>query len=294
MPVMPRNHTGSNPLDDQASALRKLMKRARRTRTIAVTSGKGGVGKSNVALNLSILLSAAGNRVALVDADLGLANLDVLVNVAVGANLSHVLAGTKRLEEIVMDLPSGVQLVPGASGIAKLADLSELQRVQLVNSLSALEADNDVIVVDTGAGISPEVLQFVCAADSAIVVTTPEPTAVTDAYSMIKVLTQRAYKGRISLLVNLVQNRQEGRTTYQRVSGVAEQFLNARVLDAGYVVADPRVGESVRRREPFVLAHPRCQASKCLAALAGKLCEGGSLTERREGGFFRRVAGWFA
>ena len=120
MPVTPpRNNATSNPLDDQASTLRKLMKQARRTRTIAVTSGKGGVGKSNVALNLAILLSAAGNRVALVDADLGLANLDVLVNVAVGANLSHVLAGTKRLDEIVMDLPSGVQLVPGASGIAK-------------------------------------------------------------------------------------------------------------------------------------------------------------------------------
>jgi len=280
-------------MDDQASKLRKLMREARQTRTIAVTSGKGGVGKSNVALNLSILLSAAGNRVALVDADLGLANLDVLVNVNVGANLSHVIAGTKRLEDIVVDLPSGVQLVPGASGIARLAHLSELQQAQLVTDLASLEADNDVIVIDTGAGIGPEVLQFACAADSVVVVTTPEPTAITDGYAVIKVLTQRSYGGQISLLVNFACDRQEARLTYQRISNVARQFLGAKVLDAGYVLTDSKVGEAVRRREPFVLAYPRCPASRCLVALATKLCEGGTLVARKEG-FFRRVANWFA
>jgi len=281
------------PIDDQASRLRELMQQTRQTRTIAICSGKGGVGKSNIALNLAILLSAAGNRVALVDADLGLANLDVLINADVRTNLSHVIAGTRQLEEVVIDLPCGVQFVPGASGLAKLASLTEFQRAQLLQSLTVLEADNDIIVADCGAGIGPDVLQFAAAADNTVIVTAPEPTAITDAYAMVKVLTQRSYRGHMSLLVNFVSDRQEGRMTHERIADVAWRFLGVRVFQAGYVLADPKVREAVRRREPFVLAFPRCPASRCLAALANKLCSGGLLAPRKDG-FFRRVASWFA
>ncbi len=279
--------------DDQASKLRQLMRQARGTRTIAVTSGKGGVGKSNVALNLGILLSAAGHRVALVDADLGLANLDVLANVTVRANLSHVIAGTRTLEETVIDLSSGVQLVPGASGIAGLADLSDFERAKLLGQLSALEGDNDVILVDCSAGIGPIVLGFANAADHVMVVTTPEPTAVTDGYAVIKAVKRRNYQGHVSLLVNMASGRHEARTTYQRIATVGRQFLGARVFDAGYVLSDARVREAVKRREPFVLAYPRTPASRCLAALATKLRTGNALVGQKEG-FFRRVANWFA
>jgi len=281
------------PVEDQASKLRRLMDQARMTRTIAVASGKGGVGKSNIALNLAILLSAAGNRVALVDADLGLANLDVLLQVDVRANLSHVVAGAKRLEEVVLGLPSGVQFVPGASGLAKLAHLSEFQRAQLLAELTTLEADNDIIVVDCGAGIGANVLQFAGGADIVVIVTVPEPTAITDAYAVVKVLTQCDYAGQMSLVVNLAVDRHEARMTYQRISDVARQFLGAKVFDGGYVLTDPKVGEAVRRREPFVLAYPRCPASRCLAALATKLSAGGRLLGRKES-FFKRVANWFA
>jgi len=280
-------------VEDQASKLRRLMHQARQTRTIAVTSGKGGVGKSNIALNLAILLSAAGNRVALVDADMGLANLDLLVDVDVRGNLSHVIAGTRTLEDVIVDLPSGVQLVPGANGLAKLAHLSEFQRAQLLQALVSLEADNDVIIVDTGAGIGPDVMHFVAAADNVVVVAAPEPTSITDGYAVIKLLMQRDYAGHISVLVNQAPDRHEARSTYQRISGVARQFLGARVFDAGYVLLDPKVRESVRRREAFVLAAPRCPASRCMAALATKLCAGGTLLERKES-FFRKVANWFA
>jgi flagellar biosynthesis protein FlhG len=269
------------------------MQQARRTRTIAVTSGKGGVGKSNVALNLAILLSAGGSRVALVDADMGLANIDVLADVDVRANLSHVIGGTRRLEEIVLDLPSGVQLVPGANGLANLAHLSDFQRTQLVRQLSALEADNDVIIIDTAAGIGPDVLQFAASADNALLVTTPEPTAITDAYALAKVLHRGGYAGQMSLLVNFATDRHEARTTFQRISGVARQFLGAAIYDAGYVLDDPKIREAVRRREPFVLAFPRCAASRCMAALATKLSSGGLLVAREEG-FFMRLANWFA
>ncbi|MFP3937722.1 MAG: MinD/ParA family protein [Phycisphaerae bacterium] len=280
-------------VDDQASKLRQLVDHARDASTIAVTSGKGGVGKSNIALNLSILLSAAGNRVALVDADLGLGNLDVLMDMGVRANVSHVIAGRRRLSEVIVDLPCGVQFVPGASGLARLAELSEFQRAKLLEDLGSLEADNDIIVIDTGAGIGANVLQLSAAADRTIVVTTPEPTAVTDAYAVVKILTQRRYEGQLSLLVNFATDRQQARQTSQRISTVARQFLGTRLLDAGYVLTDEKVPEAVRRRDPFVLSHPRCAASKCLAALATKLCVGGSLVERKEG-FFRRVANWLA
>lgn len=281
------------PLDDQATRLRQLVREARRTRTIAVASGKGGVGKSNVALGLSILLSAAGNRVALVDADLALANLDVLGNVVVRGNLSHVIAGQRTLDDILIDLPSGVQLIPGASGLSNLARLSEFQRAKLLDDLTALEADNDVIIVDCGAGIGPAVIQFAAGSDNLLVVTTPEPTAITDGYAVIKVVSQRGYAGHISLLVNLVSGRQEGRATHQRIASVAREFLGVTLYDAGFMVTDPKVGQAVRRREPFVLAYPNCPASRCLAALAAKLCAGGALVARKEG-FFRRVARWFA
>ena len=279
--------------EDQARKLRELMHRARNTRTIAVTSGKGGVGKSNVAINLSILLSAAGNRVALVDADLGLANLDVLAGVDVRANLSHVIAGDRLLEDVIVDLPGGVQLIPGASGLTKLANLSEFQCARLLQQLAELEADNDIIVVDCGAGIGPNMLHFVTGSDTALIVTTPEPTAIADAYAVIKVLTQQKFDGQMSLLVNFAADRHQGRMTYQRISDVARGFLNVRILDAGYVLADPKISEAVCSRRPVVLAHPRCPASRCLAALATRICSTRKLLNHREG-FFKRVANWFA
>ena len=280
-------------LQDQASKLRALMREARHTHTIAVTSGKGGVGKSNVALNLSVLLSAAGNRVALLDADLGLANLDVLVDVPTRVNLAHVVAGQRTLRDVVVDLPCGVQLVPGASGLARMADLNEFQRTKLVQDLSTLEEENDIIVVDTGAGIGRNVITFASMADTVLVVTSPEPTSITDAYAVIKVLVRQGFSGRLSLLVNFAADRNEARSAFSRVASVARQFLAAEVFDAGYVLMDPKVPAAVRRRQPWVLAYPHCQASRCLAALASKLCRGSGLSAQKEG-FFRRVANWFA
>ena len=279
--------------EDQASKLREMMQRMRQSRTVAIVSGKGGVGKSNVALNLAVLLSAGGNRVALVDADLGLANLDVLLNIDVRANLSHVISGGRRLADIVVDLPCGVQFVPGASGIAQLANLSDFQRGQLLSDMAALEAENDVILIDCGAGIGRDTMQLASSADHVLVVTAPEPPAITDAYAVVKVLKRQGYPGKLSLLVNLAADRQEARDAYQRVAGVARQFLDVRVLDAGYVLADPKVKEAVRRREPVVLAFPKSPASRCLAALANRLVEGNDLSGQKTG-FFKRVANWFS
>ena len=279
-------------VEDQASKLRQLMGQVAGARTIAVASGKGGVGKSNVALNLAVLLSAAGSRVALVDADFGLANLDVLAGVDVTANLSHVIAGTRRLEDVVVDLSCGVQLVPGASGLARMAHLTEFQRAQLARELTALEADNGIVIVDCGAGIGPDVMHFAAAAENVLVVTAPEPTAITDAYALIKLLHRRGFEGHVSVVVNFSPDRHIARATYERISTVARQFLGVRVFDGGHIVDDPKVRQAVCRREPFVLAYPKCPARRCLEALAIKLCSGDGLLMQKEG-FFRRVVNWF-
>src|SRR5437762_9268321 len=204
---------------DQAAQLRSLVRERRRASVIAVTSGKGGVGKSNISVNLAIQLAAAGKRVVLLDADLGLANADVLCNVDLPCNLSHVIARKKELHEVMVAAPGGFSLIGGASGLARMADLSDDDRERIILALGELEQQADVILIDTGAGISPNVLSFTRAADHVLVVTTPEPTAITDAYAVIKVISRDvSAQRRMSLLVNQTRTNQEGRVVHERIS----------------------------------------------------------------------------
>src|SRR3954451_14207678 len=252
---------------DQATQLRTLIRQQRRPRAsvIAITSGKGGVGKSNVAVNLSIKLASAGKNVVLLDADLGLANADVLCNIDLPFNLAHVIARKKELKDVMVKGPGGFKLIGGASGLARMADLSDDDRQRLVAALAELEFQADIILIDTGAGISPNVLSFTRAADHVLVVTTPEPTAITDAYAVIKVISRDGSPRRVSLLVNQTRTVNEGRIVYDRIAKVARQFLNVGVLDAGCVPADDNVLMAVRRRTPFALAAPKCPASVCIS-----------------------------
>src|SRR3954463_593954 len=196
---------------------------------IAVTSGKGGVGKSNIAVNLAIQFAAAGRDVVLLDADLGLANADVLCNINLSSDLSHVIARKKELHEVLVPAPGGFRLIGGASGFARMADLTDMDRQRLVDSLVELERQTDIMLIDTGAGISPNVLSFTRCADHVLVVTTPEPTAITDAYAVIKVITRsggdshlmHAADQRISLLVNQARSPGEARVVHERIAKVA-------------------------------------------------------------------------
>jgi len=280
-------------LIDQATHLRTLVQEHRRATVIAVTSGKGGVGKSNIAVNLAIQLSAAGKKVVLLDADLGLANADVLCNIDLPCNLSHVIARKKELSEVMVKAPGGFSLIGGASGLARMADLSDQDRQRLITALVELEERADIILIDTGAGISPNVLSFTRAADHVLVVTTPEPTAITDAYAVVKVLSRDQSERRISLLVNQVRSAQEARVVHERISKVARQFLSVSVFDAGYVFSDEQVSAAVRRRTPFVLGAPRCPASQCLTQLAMRLQQGVIGNVASGGGFFNRMSRWF-
>ncbi|HEY8667444.1 MAG TPA: MinD/ParA family protein [Tepidisphaeraceae bacterium] len=279
-------------IEDQAAHLRSMARGRPRARVIAITSGKGGVGKSNVAVNLAIKLAAAGKSVVLLDADLGLANADVLCNIDLPTNLSHVIARKKELREVMVKGPGGFDLIGGASGLARMADLTDYDRQRLIDAMGELEEQTDIILVDTGAGISPNVLAFTRAADQVLVVTTPEPTAITDAYAVIKVLSRDGSDRQICLLVNQVRSPAEAKVVLERIAKVAKQFLGVSVLDAGYVMADEAVQTAVRRRTPFVIGSPRCMASHCVAQLAMRI-ERGVVSPAATTGFLNRMSRWF-
>jgi flagellar biosynthesis protein FlhG len=278
---------------DQAEKLRLMVRNTRKTaRVLAITSGKGGVGKSNVAVNLAVCLKAAGKDVVLVDADLGLANVDLLLGMKCARTIAQVVTQNRSVEEIVRPGPAGLRVVCGAAGLENMADLTEFQRQRLIQELGVLEHQTELLIIDTGAGISRNVLAFCEHADHTLVVTTPEPTSISDAYAMIKCLARRRSGTKISLLVNQARSREEAKNVFQRISHVARQFIDTPVYDAGYVLRDDRVLAAVGQREPVVLAYPRCQASLCFLALAQKCLrhtEGGAA----RGGFFQKVVNWF-
>jgi len=279
-------------LIDQATQLRSMVNRRHRASVIAVTSGKGGVGKSNIAVNLAIKLSMAGKDVVLLDADLGLANADVLCNIELPNNLSHVISRKKELGDVMVKGPGGFRLIGGASGLARMADLTDSDRQRLITSLAELEEQTDIILIDTGAGISPNVLSFTKAADHVLVVTTPEPTAITDAYAVVKVISREDANRRVSLLVNQARSTAEARIVFERIAKVAKQFLGVTLYDAGFVAFDENVHSAVRRRAPFVIGAPKCAASQCIAQLAMRL-EQGIAVSQANGGFFNRMSRWF-
>jgi flagellar biosynthesis protein FlhG len=278
---------------DQASTLRELARRERSEAvTIAVMSGKGGVGKSNIAVNLSICLSSEQWRVVLVDADMGLANADLLMGLAPRYTMSHVISGVRSVEEVCVEGPGGVRFVPGVSGLSELADLSEFERRSLIAQLRTLERSADIVVLDCGAGISRNVISFALAADRVIVVTTPEPTAMTDAYATVKTLHNECCRAPIGLFVNMADGRADAMDAYHRVTRVARRFLNYTIADDGYMLQDRAVELAVEARCPFVIRYPGSNASACIAAMARKLTR--ALTgQRHRGGFFSRVAGMF-
>lgn len=259
---------------------------------VAITSGKGGVGKTNIAANLAICMARENQRVILLDADMGLANLDILMNIRSRYNLAHVLSGARTLDEIIHVGPAGVEVICGGSGMENLANMNRFQRQRLIDQMQSLQARSDIIVIDTGAGIHSTVVGFCLSANHTLVVTTPEPTAMTDAYAMIKVLASNRYTGRISLVVNMAATLSEGRKIYRQIADVAARFLNIPVFEGGILCRDENLLQAVRRREPVVQAFPKSEISAALAAISKRLSRNAHQRSDEEG-FLRKVVNWF-
>ncbi len=276
---------------------RSVMRPVGLARAVAVTSGKGGVGKTNLAVNLAVCLAGLGKKVCLLDADLGLANADVLCNLSPRLTLDHVVSDRCRLAEVMLLAPGGFRLIPGASGVARLADLDSEHRLRLLTQLAALERLADVVVIDTSAGLSANVLAFAAAAHRVLVTTTPEPTAITDSYGMIKALLGQAPKARIELVVNMVSQEQEASSVFDRIDRVSRTFLKRSIDYAGAIPMDDQVREAVRQRVPFVLYAPDTPATEAMRRLARRVAGVGDpnpLDSPPGGGFFARVASWLA
>lgn len=278
----------------QSACLHQMMaEKSKRAKILAITSGKGGVGKTNITANLSICLAASNKKVTVLDADLGLGNLDVVMNINSKYNLWHVVTGQKSLEEVIHVGPGDVEVICGGSGFEELANLNHFQQQRLISELDSLVNTNDVVLIDTGAGIGKTTIGFCLASDHTLVVTTPEPTAMTDAYAMIKVLRSHNYEGQISVAVNMANSASEGKKVYRQIADVARRFLSVDVYEAGVLCRDDKLATSVRMREPVVLGFPRARITSSLVAMAARLSKGTAVRSRQEG-FFHKVVNWFS
>ncbi|MBI3026017.1 MAG: MinD/ParA family protein [Candidatus Tectomicrobia bacterium] len=244
---------------------------ARRMRVLSITSGKGGVGKTCVSVNIAYWLSKLGARVLLLDADLGLANVDVVLGLRPTHTLEHVLSGEKTLPEIMMEGPGGIRILPAGSGVARLVDLGEEDRLQVFQEFDSLAEPFDYLIVDTGAGISRNVLYFNSAVQDVVVVATPEPTSLTDAYALMKVLSEKGRGYRFRVLANMVADEREAKGVFARLSVVADKFLHVSLGYLGHIVSDPNMPLAVRRQQAVSVLFPKSPAARCMRVLSDRL-----------------------
>jgi flagellar biosynthesis protein FlhG len=260
---------------DQAHRLRQIVSSIRtdeeKTRVIAITSGKGGVGKSNCTLNLAIALCRAGKKVIVIDADVGFANIDVLLGMTSQKSLVNLFDCQTKIWDILQHGPDGLKFIAGGSGFQELLTLDDTQIRYVVSQLQELQGYADYMLIDTGAGLNPQTLRFILSADEAVVVTTPEPTSITDAYALIKLVSNRNKELPIRLIVNRVSTRDEGEQTAEKIRLVAERFLQVKVEALGSILDDPSVVKAVKLQVPFVTRYPDAKASRCIQQVAAHL-----------------------
>lgn len=291
-------------MEDQASELRAMLQkkssststgseqREHKTRVIAVTSGKGGVGKTNISVNLAIAFAQTGKRVILIDGDLGMANVNVLLGITPKANLLDVINKKKKMSDIILNTELGIQFVAGANGFSRIANLTDEERDFFAEEFTTLSSA-DIIIIDTGAGVSDNVLRFVEAADEAYVVTTPEPTAITDAYGLIKIIATEFVNSQITmkLLVNKVHSADEGKRIAERIITIVAQFLNTPVEYLGFIYDDQAVFSSVLRQKPFIVSQPTSKAAVCIKHIVSRIDKTTIKTTGGFGTFFQKIMG---
>jgi flagellar biosynthesis protein FlhG len=264
----PRQHeAGSDARGDQADGLRRLHDQ-HPVKVIAVTGGKGGVGKTNVCANLAVALSMLGRRVMLMDADLGLANVDVLFGLQPHFNLADVVRGERSLQDVIVTGPAGVMVVPGASGLSDMADLTPAHHAGIIHAFSDVTENLDILMVDTAAGIADGVLRFAEAAHEVVVMVCDEPTSITDAYASIKVLSSERGVTRFRIVTNMTRQGGDGSNLFDKLLRVTDRFLDVSLDHSGSIPFDDRVWRSVQLQTPFITAFPTSMASIALKKLA--------------------------
>ncbi|MDR1899281.1 MAG: MinD/ParA family protein [Treponema sp.] len=282
-------------MEDQAERLREIMRQknegaekprgreGKKNRIVTISSGKGGVGKTNLSVNMALAYARMGKKVVVMDADLGLANVNIMLGMTPRYNLYHVIKKQKTIREILVDTDYGISIVAGASGFSQIANLSEAERQNFIDEMDTLTTA-DIVIIDTGAGVSSNVLDFIAAADDAVIVTTPEPTAITDAYGIIKIIATEleSLDMGLKLVVNRVKGAAEARKVADRITSIAGQFLNLKVDYLGFIYEDSSVVQAVIRQKPFMVVDPRCKASQCVQHIVDRL----EKTEVRETGGF--------
>jgi len=255
---------------DQATGLRKIVN-PRPVRVIAVSSGKGGVGKTNVSVNLAAALAKDGKEVLLLDADLGLANVDVLLGLNPAYDLSHVISGERSLEEVMIDGPANVKVIPASSGVSRMANLTRAEQAGLINAFNELGHAIDVMVVDTAAGISDSVVSFCCASQEVVVVVCDEPTSITDAYAFIKVMSREHKIERFQILANMAHSTHEGRELFNKLSKATDRFLDVMLNFMGTIPYDERLRKAVQHQRAVVEAFPRSPSALALKRVAKQI-----------------------
>lgn len=282
---------------DQAQRLRQLaMEKETSTerdgdeaKVITITSGKGGVGKSNFVVNLAITLQKMGKSVLIFDADVGMGNDDIIMGFLPKYNVYDVIFKNKKIEEVIIEGSFGVKLLPGGTGVNKIDELDENRQKDFLNKLSALEGF-DYILMDTGAGMNRNVLGFIKCCEELIVVTTPEPTSLTDAYSLMKVVDHFQIKSKAKVIVNRILDKKEGQVTFHKFNSAVNKFLHIDLEYLGSISEDKKLIQSVREQKPFVINFPNCDAALDIKEIAQKIC-GEEKGQKGEGiqGLFKRM-----
>jgi flagellar biosynthesis protein FlhG len=256
---------------DQAAGLRRQLNPPRPVKVIAIASGKGGVGKTNVTVNLGVAMASQGKEVVLLDADLGLANIDVMLGLHPQYNLLHVLDGSKSLRDIIVEGPAGLKIIPAASGVQKMAELSTAEHAGMIQAFSEMDQHIDVLLIDSAAGIADSVVSFSKAAQEVIVVVCDEPASITDAYALIKLLSREHGVERFHIIANMSRSVQEGRELFDKISLVCERFLDVTLDFMGIVPFDDDLRSAVKKQRSVVDAYPRSKSATAFAHLAKKI-----------------------